>query len=208
MEEKWNACLATLEGHSGSVSSVAFLGDGRQLASASGDGTVKLWDAATGQCVATLEGHSGYVSSVAFSGDGRRLASASDDNTVKLWDAAIGQCLQTFDVGRALATVSFDATGSCLYTDAGKLLLGEPSATTSTSRQTASLQPYFQGYGFSAGNAWITWNGRNLLWLPPEYRPTESAVAGPTVALGCASGRVLLLRFSGDDVFLRDGGGM
>ncbi|KAF6787049.1 hypothetical protein CSOJ01_15319 [Colletotrichum sojae] len=54
----WNACQQTLEGHSDGVWSVTFSPDGRQLASGSGDNTVKLWDTATGQCQQTLEGHS------------------------------------------------------------------------------------------------------------------------------------------------------
>ncbi|OHW95967.1 vegetative incompatibility protein het-e-1 [Colletotrichum incanum] len=54
MEDEWDACLQTLEGHSDSVNSVAFSGDGMQLASASDDRTVKVWDAATGQCLRTL----------------------------------------------------------------------------------------------------------------------------------------------------------
>ena len=64
---------------------MAFSPDGKRLASASYDQTVKVWDAATGQESLTLKGHTNYVWSVAFSPDGKRLASASEDNTVKVW---------------------------------------------------------------------------------------------------------------------------
>src|SRR5262249_20258666 len=47
----------------------------------SGDGTLKVWDAATGQETLTLKGHTGEVMSVAFSPDGKRLASGSWDQT-------------------------------------------------------------------------------------------------------------------------------
>ena len=55
---------------------MAFSPDGRRLASAGWDRTVKVWDAATGQEALTLTGHTEPVWSVAFSPDGRRLASA------------------------------------------------------------------------------------------------------------------------------------
>ena len=69
---------------------VAFSPDGRRLASASDDGTVRLWDPATGAELAALTGHTGQVTAVAFSPDGRRLASAGWDGTVRLWDPATG----------------------------------------------------------------------------------------------------------------------
>src|SRR5205823_476073 len=81
----------TLKGHTGFVTSVVFSADGKRLASASVDKTVKVWDARTCRTALPLKGHTNFVTSVVFSADGQRLASASSDWTVKVWDAQTGQ---------------------------------------------------------------------------------------------------------------------
>ncbi|TXS41685.1 hypothetical protein EAO75_39950 [Streptomyces sp. uw30] len=127
-----NAPLATpLRGHTGAVYLTSFSPNGRLLATASYDRTVRLWDVSDRDrprpLGKPLTGHKSWVSSAVFSPDGRTLASAADDGTVRLWDVTrpsrprpIGAPLTGHEGtiylvayspdGRTLASVSEDRT--------------------------------------------------------------------------------------------------
>ncbi|CAO3635096.1 unnamed protein product [Cunninghamella echinulata] len=86
-------CTSTLTGHTEAILSVSFSPDGSQLATGSGDTTVRIWDLNTETPQHTLKGHTGWVLSIAWSPDGKLVASGSMDNTVRLWDAKTGKQL-------------------------------------------------------------------------------------------------------------------
>lgn len=122
--------LHTLSGHTDEVRSIAFspfstplplgsasLAPSHLLASASYDGTIRLWDTASGECLQTFKGHTYWVWSVAFSPDGQTLASGGGDCCVKLWDIKTGHCLQSLaGHGQQIRSVAFSADGRTLAT--------------------------------------------------------------------------------------------
>lgn len=97
------ARLRSLPGHRGGVSCLEYSSRGNVLASAGYDGTIKLWNAATGDLIRTFvdpqiaTGHEGIVRCISFSPDGQLLASGGEDRTVKLWNVAAGNLMRVLE---------------------------------------------------------------------------------------------------------------
>ncbi len=104
--------VRSLAGHKGAVTSVAYSPDGTYVLSGGEDGTLRLWETATGREVRTFTGHKAGVTSVAFSPDGATAVSGSNDSTLRLWDVASGRELRATDgLGWKIAGVAFSADG-------------------------------------------------------------------------------------------------
>ncbi len=102
--------------HADKVLAVAYSADGKLLASAAMDGTIRVWDVAAARPVCDLRGHTNDVNELAFSPDGRLLASAADDSSVRLWTldgSAEPRVLANFS-NLAAYGVAFSPDGSLL----------------------------------------------------------------------------------------------
>jgi WD40 repeat protein len=102
------------------VTSVSFSPDGKRLAWADSEGTVRVRDLPSGADAFTLSGHTGWVRAVAFSPRGDRLAAGGDDGSVSLWDLATGQRITVLS-GHTLPVraVAFSADGQRIASASG-----------------------------------------------------------------------------------------
>jgi hypothetical protein len=172
------------------VRSVAFSPDGKTLAIALYEGTVKLLDPATGQEKSVLKGHKMGVNCVAFSPDGKTLATASLDTTAKLWDLTTGKEMKTLSGHKEyVLCVAFSPDGKTLATCCG-----------------TSLHPQ------TGGNAklWEVESGKEKATLGSFNQPVEFVTFSPdgkTVATACWDGTVRLWETLGKPRATLTGGG-
>jgi len=113
--------LRNFQGHKSAILAVSFSPDGKIIASASFDKTIKLWQVSNGKLLTTLEGHQERLWSLNFSPDGKTLASSSFDSTIKLWNVADGTLKKTISGHNKIAVRSVD------FSPDGKLLASSDS---------------------------------------------------------------------------------
>jgi WD40 repeat protein len=108
--------LQKLEGHEGPVNAVAFSPDGKLLAAGTGvpkkSGTVRVWDAATGQPAYTLDGHEDVVTCVLFHPKTNHLASGGADKKIRVWDLGEKKTLYTDEHSEPLRALVVSPDGA------------------------------------------------------------------------------------------------
>ncbi|WP_028569548.1 WD40 repeat domain-containing protein [Salinispora tropica] len=105
---------AVLTGHRDVVRGVAWAPDGNSIATASRDGTARLWDADTAMVTHVLHGHTGMIEAVAFSPDSTMVATASRDTTIRVWDTATAAPITVLTCGDHVRSVAWSPDGTAL----------------------------------------------------------------------------------------------
>ncbi|SVC76244.1 uncharacterized protein METZ01_LOCUS329098, partial [marine metagenome] len=97
--------------------SITYSPDGNRIATASADGTAKVWDARSGRVIRTVSSYPDKLRSVAFSPDGNRIATASKDKIAKVWDIDSGQVVLTLSGHtNSINTIIFSPSGEYIAT--------------------------------------------------------------------------------------------
>jgi WD40 repeat protein len=177
----------------------AFSHDSKLSALGSWEGKVHVCDSGTGTRLQTLVGHTDYITSVALSADTTRVVSVSEDHTVKIWDLDTGACLLTVDVETPLHAILFDSVASYLLgiSNASDMSVLSPSYGADLVTTENLQQP---SVGFSSDHAWITYGGKNTVWIPEQHRGSYYAVCGDVVISIATMGRLWKCSISPDEV--------
>lgn len=168
---------------------MVFSHDSKKLASASDDKTIQIWSVKTGKREQVLEGHTDLITSAVFSHDSKTVAPASDNHTIRIWNANTGKCEEMFPLDGFADVLSFTPDERGIVTNRGVFLFA-----SHLQPRVGSAMPWQYSEAPVLGckdSTWITVTGKDLLWLPPEYRNREVVVSGGKVIIGCQSGRVV-----------------
>ena len=103
-------------GHTDVITSVCFSPNGQQMATASKDTTVVIWDIETGTPISVLNAHKEAVNAVSYSHDGKYLLTAGEDGTVFLWNATTFECKKLEGHTRPVTGAEFSWNGAYIVT--------------------------------------------------------------------------------------------
>jgi hypothetical protein len=181
-------------GHTGEVWDAVISPDGRRLASASFDYTIKLWHTATGLLERTLDGHEARAYSVGFDKEGTRLVSASADGTAIIWDVATGKALHvlrghkdnvrcaafSFD-GNIVVTASWDGTLRVWNAGDGRLFRVCDARVGWATRVAFGPDSRWVAVGGSLGRAelWDVYSGQVVQAFDRKLGPILSVAFSP-----------------------------
>ena len=154
---------------------------------------LQVWDLGTDQCIRTFP-LSLPTTFLAISPNLRLLAQGNE-RTLRLWEVG-GHFLCKLDFARPISNVVFDEDGSSMCTNVGRVALTS-ALVTSNLVSPWPRSDSCTGVWLSPDNAWITWNSRKLLWVPPQYRirarSSTTDAKGSMVAIGLDPDRVMFI---------------
>lgn len=206
-----------LEGHDDFVTSVVFSNDGRYIAAGGDDGKVLYWDlvlqepgsAATQSMKVLMQSKlDSEILSLIFNSDASSLIACSSDQ-IWIWDTATGQhaaakCsvpLHTLQLNPAYPEYVLTGLGPILIKDIREFDLVHVTPTIWCPFSFTNFENHI-----ARGSTWhipggITWQGKEVIFLPKLYRGGVVQVRDHSVVVGCESGRLLFFRFKEDASF-------
>lgn len=196
--------LITLKGHDAPVLCVSFLPGDTLLASGSDDGTIRLWEVATGKQRAVVKAHRGAVTAITCSPDGKILASAGTDEAIKLWDVATSKLRAALRQPASLAgslrftvdgdrLVSVDCTG--WRSGGGKLIVWNVETDNEGVAFWKKLPPEpWLHHAWSQDGKLVGIGGRD----EPEIQVWAAPTGSPWITLAALPGKLDCLAFSPD----------
>ncbi|KAF4455206.1 vegetative incompatibility het-e-1 [Fusarium albosuccineum] len=195
--------LGNLAGLKGSPSKIVFSPDGQSIAVASNDGFVRVWNIWSDISPRAILDHGDTVQALRFSPNGQTIATVSRYR-IRIWDVTTGTQRQIMrHDGRTVINIAFSSDELVVSTspnfESARFWNLRAGMAVETRRyritpqlQEPRLDAISYGIGLNISSTWITNGYEDLVWIPPEYRPTNWARRDATIFMGCVSGRVII----------------